>query len=92
VSQIAVVAKQHRVSEQAIYKWRKRFGMFQADDGCRLKQLEAENAPLGSAIINNSERLARAKTWRYTYGQRRKPGSLGSARPNLQGVGCQAAH
>jgi hypothetical protein len=36
---------------QTIYTWRKRFGMFQADDVLRLKQLEAENARLGSAII-----------------------------------------
>jgi putative transposase len=43
---VAVVAKQHGVSEQTIYTWRKRFGAFQADDVRRLKQLEAENARL----------------------------------------------
>ena len=29
---IGSVAKQHGISEQTIYTWRKRFGTFQADD------------------------------------------------------------
>lgn len=36
---VAVVAKKHRVSEQTIYAWRKRFGAMQADDMKRLKQI-----------------------------------------------------
>ena len=43
-----VVAKRHGISEQTIYTWRKQFGTFQANDVRRLKQLEAENAPLNS--------------------------------------------
>ena len=39
---MATVAKRHGISEQTIYTWRKRFGTFQADDVCRLKQLETE--------------------------------------------------
>jgi putative transposase len=38
---VPAVAKQHGISEQTIYTWRKRFGGFQADDVRRLKQLEA---------------------------------------------------
>ena len=44
------VAKRHGISEQTIYTWRKRFGMFQADDVRRLKQLEAENARLKKLV------------------------------------------
>ena len=46
----AEVAKKHGVSEQTIYTWRKRFGMFQANDVRRLKQLEAENARLKKLV------------------------------------------
>jgi putative transposase len=44
------VAKRHGVSEQTIYTWRKQFGIFQADDVRRLKQLEAENARLKKLV------------------------------------------
>ncbi len=47
---IGLVAKQHGISEQTIYTWRKRFGTFQADDVRRLKQLEAENARLKKLV------------------------------------------
>ena len=43
---VAAVAKQHGISEQTIYTWRKRFGALEADDVRRLKQLEEENARL----------------------------------------------
>ncbi len=47
---MAAVAKKHGVSEQAIYTWRKRFGTFEANDVCRLTQLEAENARLKKLV------------------------------------------
>ena len=47
---IGSVAKQHGISEQTIYTWRKRFGTFQADDVRRLKQLEAENGRLKKLV------------------------------------------
>jgi putative transposase len=47
---VSAVAKQHGVSEQTIYTWRKRFGAFQADDVRRLKQLEQENARLKKLV------------------------------------------
>ena len=43
---VAEVSKQHGVSEQTIYTWRKRFGAMSADEVKRLRQLEAENARL----------------------------------------------
>jgi putative transposase len=47
---VAVVAKRHKVSEQAIYAWRKRFGALQPDDVRRLKQLDQENARLKKLV------------------------------------------
>lgn len=38
-----VVAKRHKVSEQTIYNWRKKFGDPSTHEVRRLKQLEAEN-------------------------------------------------
>jgi len=35
--------KKHRVSEQTIYAWRKRFGTLEPADVKRLRQLELEN-------------------------------------------------
>jgi putative transposase len=47
---VAVVAKRHAVSEQAIYTWRKRFGTIEPSDVKRLKALEAENARLKKLV------------------------------------------
>jgi putative transposase len=54
---VAAVAKQHGVSEQTIYTWRKRFGVFQADDVRRLKQLEHENARLKKLVAERDLEL-----------------------------------
>ena len=43
---VPAVAKRHGVSEQSIYTWKKRFGVFQPDDVRRLRQLEQENGRL----------------------------------------------
>ena len=43
---VAEIAKKHKISEQTIYSWRKRFGAMQGDDVKRLKQFEVENARL----------------------------------------------
>jgi hypothetical protein len=47
---VTEVAKKHRVSEQAIYIWRKRFGTLQPADIKRLRQLELENAKLKKIV------------------------------------------
>jgi putative transposase len=49
-SPIAEVAKKHKVSEQTIYAWRKRFGAMEAVDAKRLKTLEAENSRLKKLV------------------------------------------
>ena len=43
---VADVAKRHRLSEQTIYAWRKRFGAMEANDVKRLRALEMENTRL----------------------------------------------
>ncbi len=45
-SPVAEVAKKHKISEQTLYTWRKRFDTLQASEVKRLKQLEQDNARL----------------------------------------------
>jgi putative transposase len=47
---VTSVAKRHKVSDQTLYTWKKRFGAFQPDDVRRLKQLEQENARLKKLV------------------------------------------
>lgn len=50
-SSVAEVARKHKVSEQTLYVWRKRFGMLEANDVKRLRALEAENAKLKKLVV-----------------------------------------
>jgi len=50
---VPAVAKRHKVSEQTLYTWRKRFGAFQPDDVRRLKQLEQENGRLKKLVAEH---------------------------------------
>jgi len=43
---MAVVSKKHKVSEQSIYAWRRKFGAMEPADVKRLRALEAENGKL----------------------------------------------
>lgn len=43
---VAEAAKKHKISEQTLYLWRKRFGALEPADVKRLRALEAENAKL----------------------------------------------
>ncbi len=45
-SPVVEVARKHKISEQTIYVWRRRFGTLQPADVKRLRELEAENAKL----------------------------------------------
>lgn len=47
---VAEVARKHKVSEQTLYTWRKRFGTLEPADVKRLRQLEAENAKLKKLV------------------------------------------
>jgi len=44
------VAKQHGISEQTIYGWRKRYGTLETADVRRLRELERENARLKKLV------------------------------------------
>ena len=43
---VAEVARKHKVSEQTLYTWRKKFGELDPADIKRLRELEAENGKL----------------------------------------------
>jgi transposase len=47
---IPEVARKHKVSEQTIYTWRKRFGALEPADVKRLRQLEVENGKLKKLV------------------------------------------
>ncbi len=54
---VGVVAKRHKVSEQAIHTWRKKFGALSGDDVRRLKQLEQENGRLKKLVAERDLEL-----------------------------------
>jgi putative transposase len=65
---VAEVAKKHKVSEQTIYAWRRRFGAMDANDAKRLKTLETENARLKKLLAERDLELevmkeVSAKKW-----------------------------
>lgn len=65
---VAVVAKRHGISEQSIYTWRKRFGVLQANEVRRLKQMETENARLKKLLAERDLEIeimkeVNAKKW-----------------------------
>lgn len=43
---VAEVARKHKVSEQTLYAWRKKFGELDPADIKRLRELESENSKL----------------------------------------------
>jgi putative transposase len=47
---VAEAARKHKLSEQTIYTWRRRFGTMEQSDVKRLKALEAENARLKKLV------------------------------------------
>ena len=49
---VAAVAKQHGVSAQTIYGWRKHFGTLEPVDVKRLRQLETENGRLKKMVAD----------------------------------------
>ena len=51
-SSVAEVAKKHKISEQTIYVWRRKFGKLEPADVKRLRELEAENAKLKRMVAD----------------------------------------
>jgi putative transposase len=65
---VAEVAKRHAISEQTIYRWRKRFGELRTEDVRRLRQLETENARLKKLVAERDLEIevmkeVAAKNW-----------------------------
>ncbi len=44
------IARKHGVSEQTIFRWRKRFGGMEISDAKRLRELEGENQQLKKLV------------------------------------------
>src|SRR5436309_3440131 len=57
---VAEVARKHKISEQTIYVWRRRFGKLEPADVKRLRELEAENAKLKRMV---AERCAESRSF-----------------------------
>ena len=49
------IAKRHRVSEQTVYTWRKRYVVLEVADVWRLRELEVENARLMTMAAARSQ-------------------------------------
>ena len=51
---VGQVCQKLGVSEQTFHRWRNRYGGLRADEGKRLKELEAENARLKRLVANQA--------------------------------------
>ena len=46
------VCREHKISEQTFYRWKKEFGMLEVSQARRLKELERENARLKRIVAD----------------------------------------
>ena len=49
---VAEVIREHGISEQTFYRWKKEFGMMDVNQAKRLKELEKENARLKRIVAD----------------------------------------
>ena len=49
---IEEVCRGHQVSEQAFYRWKRPFGMFQISQARQLKELQRENARINRTLAD----------------------------------------
>ena len=83
------VAKQHGVSAQTIYSWRKHFGTLEPADVKRLRQLEQENGRLKKMVADRDleidvlKEITRKKWWAHV--------CAGSRSRMRADAGCRAA-
>jgi putative transposase len=54
---IGEVAKQHGISEQTIYNWRRHFGSMDSADVKRLREIEQENARLKKMVADRDSEI-----------------------------------
>ena len=46
------ICREHQISEQTFYRWKKEFGMMEVNQAKRLKELEKENARLKRIVAD----------------------------------------
>jgi len=49
---IEEVCRGHQISEQAFYRWKREFGMFQISQARQLKELQRENARINRTLAD----------------------------------------
>ena len=74
---VATVAKRYGMGDEAIYRWKKRFGSFQPDDVRRLKQLEQKNARLKKLVTERDLEIEVMKEIAAKNGRRAGPSRAG---------------
>ena len=50
---VQAICREHNISEQTFYRWRKKFGDMDLADARRLKELEKENAELKKMLAES---------------------------------------
>lgn len=84
---VAEVAKKHGISEQTIYTWRKRYGVMDADEVKRLRQMEQENARLKKLLAERYLEIEVMKEIAAKNGERTRPTPSGRVRQGARPVG-----
>ena len=85
---VAEVAKKYKLSEQAIYTWRKRFGELQPADIKRLRALEAENSKLKKLVAERDLEIETMKEINRRKWRARRRGASRSR--SLASVACRS--
>ena len=49
---VQTLCREHQISEQTFYRWKKEFGMLEVNQAKRLKELERENARLKRIVAD----------------------------------------
>lgn len=49
---VQILCREHQISEQTFYRWKKEFGMLEVNQAKRLKELERENARLKRIVAD----------------------------------------
>jgi putative transposase len=84
---VAEVCKQHGISEQTWYRWKKKFGQMGVPDVRRLRELEKENTRLKRIVAERDLEIDAMKEVLRTSFQR--PVSVGGWRSRCRAGGCR---
>jgi len=58
-----VICREHNISEQTFYRWKKKYGDMELADAKRLKELEKENTELKKMLENRVLKEVNSKKW-----------------------------